>query len=229
MLFIVPVYATSVLLTPAAENTSGITQYHYAGLTPPQTQTIPAPAPLPKPAEIASTVKLELAPTSVSAINPNHTYTQKEILNIDLRKPCGIPAEIYENFLPNCYHHLIPDLIQLDKNGINGAWVAAIIITEVGWDNRVMAPYNYFNWTNDTVTYHSFDSPHDCMMFAQESFQKRYFNPDWHKRRNLCQLKPGAPITIERVNEHYAINADGTVNWKWSSVVSQLMTQLYNA
>ncbi len=184
------------------------------------------PAELPNPSAFLN-ILMPIEKFMVEEPAPYRPTTIEEVLAMDIAKSSDATTELYEMALPEAYHVLIPDLIEMDKAGINGIWVSAIIITEVGRESSLVGKNNYFNWTVDTITYSDFATPHDCMVYAQESFLTRYFNPDWHKDRSYCQWEAGKPFTIERINEHYAINADLTVNWLWSQVVAELMLGMY--
>lgn len=156
--------------------------------------------------------------------------TYEDMLTLDLTQPSTIPVEFWEYWLPNAYKPIAEELPLFDEEGINAAWVVSVIIAECGWDANVVGSYNYFNFTVDTLSYTDFNSPVGAMQYARSWFKQSFFNPEWHKTRpaGYCQWNEGDPLTIERVNEHYAINPDGSVNWNWTKVACEIMVKIYS-
>lgn len=160
--------------------------------------------------------------------NLNLEYTPDDMLEINLNAPCNFPEDAYYNFMPECYWDLIPYIIEMDKAGINGAWVCSVIITEVGWECKVSASYNFFNWTGDSTTYAPFDSVEDCMTYTHERFLNKYMNLDWYADRPRIDGQSLDKVTIKLVNSQYALLSRTEINWHWSTVVSQVMAKCYN-
>lgn len=156
--------------------------------------------------------------------------TLDDMYNLDLTESSGIPQEFWESWLPDAYKPIASSLEDFDSDGINAAWVVAVIVTECGRTANTVGSYNYFNFTVDTLSYSNFSSPEECMEYARSWIKQSFLNRDWHKTRpaGYCQLTEDSMITIERVNEHYAINSDGSVNWRWSQVVADVMVEVYN-
>ncbi len=155
--------------------------------------------------------------------------TEEYIMGLDLASPSGIPQEFWENWLSDAYKPLASEIVEFDQKGINSAFIVAIMYTECGRSAKTVGKYNYFNFTTDARNYTSFDSPEACMHFAQDWMLSSYFSPEWHATRQegYCHWDSSEPLTVERINEHYAINSDGTVNWHWSEVVSSIMHDIY--
>lgn len=156
--------------------------------------------------------------------------TLDDMYAMDLTTSSEIPVEFWDYWLPDAYKSIAPYLEDFDSDGMNAAWVVAVIITECGRTANTVGSYNYFNFTVDTLTYTNFSSPGDCMEYARSWIKQSFLNRDWHKTRpaGYCQLTEDGVFTIERVNEHYAINPDGSVNWRWSEVVADVMQEIYN-
>lgn len=169
-------------------------------------------------------------PNAVMYEPPVLPVTYEDMLNLDLTTSSTMPAEFWKYWLPTVYKPIANQLPLFDQEGINAAWVAAIMIAECGWDGNVVGSFNYFNFTVDTLSYTNFSSPAEAMQYARAWFQQSFFNRAWHTTRpaGYCQWHEGEPLTIERVNEHYAINPDGSVNWNWTKVASEIMVQIYS-
>lgn len=157
--------------------------------------------------------------------------TYDDMLALDLEQPSGIDPAFWDSWISDAYKEIIPSLADFEDSGINAAWVVAVIYAECGRNAHVVGSNNIFNFTVDTKSYTNFSSMTDCMEFAREWMLESYFNREWHKTRpaGYCKLSEGSPITIERVNEHYAINPDGSVNWQWSRVVAEVMVEIYES
>lgn len=155
--------------------------------------------------------------------------TLNDMYALDLTSNSEIPVEFWNHWLPDVYKSIAPSLVDFDSDGINAAWVVAVIITECGRTAKTVGSYNYFNFTVDTLTYANFSSPEDCMAYARSWIKRSFLNHEWHKTRpaGYCKLHEDGVFTIERVNEHYAINPDGSVNWKWSQIVANVMLEIY--
>lgn len=154
------------------------------------------------------------------------SYT--DMFRLNLESSSGIEPEFWEYWLSSPYKELSSELQKFDEVGINAAFIVAVMYAECGRDAHVVGANNVFNFTVDMKAYSHFSSKTACLKYAREWFQKSFFNRDWHCTRANCQLSSHASITIERVNEHYAINSDGSVNWQWSSTVASVMTQIYS-
>lgn len=157
--------------------------------------------------------------------------TYGDMLRLDLAQPSGIDPEFWYSWIPDSYSSIVPSLADFEESGINAAWVVAVIYAECGRTARVVGSNNIFNFTVDTRSYTNFSSMPDCMEYAREWMLKSYFNREWHEKRpaGYCHLTDDSPVTIERVNEHYAINPDGSVNWHWSEVVAEVMVEIYES
>lgn len=157
--------------------------------------------------------------------------TYEDMLRLDLAQPSRIDPAFWDSWIPDSYSSIVPSLADFEESGINAAWVVAVIYAECGRTARVVGSNNIFNFTVDTRSYTNFSSMPDCMEYAREWMLKSYFNREWHETRpaGYCHLTDDSPITIERVNEHYAINPDGSVNWHWSEVVAEVMVEIYGS
>lgn len=157
--------------------------------------------------------------------------TYEDMLRLDLAQPSGIDPEFWDSWISDSYSSIVPSLADFEESGINAAWVVAVIYAECGRTARVVGSNNIFNFTVDTRSYTNFSSMPDCMEYAREWMLQSYFNREWHETRpaGYCQLTDDSPVTIERVNEHYAINPDGSVNWHWSEVVAEVMVEIYES
>ena len=178
------------------------------------------------PSELA--ISLEEISEATEAELPS---TYEDMLRLDLEQPSGIDPEFWNSWISDSYSSIVPSLADFEESGINAAWVVAVIYAECGRTARVVGSNNIFNFTVDTRSYTNFSSMPDCMEYAREWMLQSYFNREWHETRpaGYCQLTDDSPVTIERVNEHYAINPDGSVNWRWSEVVAEVMVEIYES
>lgn len=145
----------------------------------------------------------------------------------DVRQPSYIPASYYYEVIPECYHPMIDVAVEADLNGLNSAFLFAIIITECGWSSQVVGQHNYFNWTVDTVDYQNFATPYDFMEYTQYRFGRDFLNYDWLRQRVNSTIAADSPICIWHINEAFAIDPDGTTNRAWSPSVANLMYKFY--
>ncbi len=176
----------------------------------------------------------EIKTDQLQARNVNQVpeeITTDVMLHMDLASSSQIPEEFWNEWLSDAYKPIASELSKFDDAGINAAFVVAVMYTECGRTASTVGENNYFNFTVDTKKYTSFSTPQECMQYARDWMLKSYFNPEWHTTRpeGYCQWDFSEPLTIERINEHYAINSDGSVNWRWSAVVSEIMQSIYSS
>ena len=150
--------------------------------------------------------------------------SQSVARGMDIRTASNWEASDFEAVVPNEVKDLIPVAIRMEKElGISSLYLVCVGINETGWGKRMSGKHNFFNWTNDGINHFSFNSMDSFAEFSIKSYKASYLNPEFYTER--LGYTPDK-ITMESVNVRYAVNMDGSVNWKWTATVSQLMKKL---
>lgn len=115
---------------------------------------------------------------------------------------------------------LLPVALRIEKEaGVNALYLVSVAICETGWGKHMSGSYNYFNWSSRGVQ--SFGSIDAFSDYSVDRYKSKYTKTSTYGGVST--------ITPRVVNKIYAINGDGSVNWRWSDHVCSMMAQLSNA
>lgn len=115
---------------------------------------------------------------------------------------------------------LLPVALRIEKEaGVNALYLVSVAICETGWGKHMAGSYNYFNWSSRGVQ--SFGSIDAFSDYSVDRYKSKYTKTSTYGGVST--------ITPRVVNKIYAINGDGSVNWRWSDHVCSMMVQLSNA
>lgn len=159
--------------------------------------------------------------------------TYSDAFNMNVNSSSGIPLEFWRDYLPSDLAEMADGLVYCDDAGINSLYLYAVAVTEVGRDCHTVGEYNYFNYTVDAESYQDFTTPLDCFEYTVDRYTSAYFTRDWQLEVpiNWQDMPPRGSlnydddvVTITEINRRYAINSNLTVNWKWQTLVAEIIS-----
>lgn len=150
--------------------------------------------------------------------------TPFDVTTYQVNKSYNIPKEFYYATLPEDMHCLVEGICNLERTQeISSMFLFAVAATEVGWHGEFAGDNNWFNWTPDAENYQGFATTEDCIAYTGNRFQSCYFNPEWYAGFGQ---EMDAYFTVSEINSRYAFYNDGSVNWYWGEVVTEILESL---